>query len=119
MKTSELIDIGLDYAVALAEGVPSSRIIISSYGSLFGGGWGRYFPSTGTAGDDIIDRECITTRWMGDIDGFEPLWIAHMPYPAGKFERTGSGGPTRRIAAMRAYVTSKLGDDVEIPEGIQ
>jgi hypothetical protein len=28
-------------------------------------------------------------------------------------------GPTPLIAAMRCYVASKLGDDIEIPEGLK
>ena len=34
------------------------------------------------------------------------------------WEDTESFGPTPLIAAMRCYVTSKLGDEVEIPEAL-
>ena len=52
---------------------------------------------------EIIEREKIDTRWTGEN------WIA------GKLVKWVTG-PTLLIAAMRCYVASKLGEEVEVPE---
>jgi hypothetical protein len=40
-------------------------------------------------------------------------WTAWVKYGSYKMD-----GPTPLIAAMRCYVASKLGDNVELPEGL-
>ena len=108
MKTSELIDEALDWAVTKCEtGQPLDRngpfIVAFKYST----DWSQ--------GGPIIERE------MREF-GFD-LWSgAHVP--DGQFAATYCRGapdsyvygPTPLIAAMRCYVASKLGDEVEIPE---
>ena len=97
MKTSELADADLDRAVAKCEGWKYV--------------WWK--PSTNwSQGGPIIEREgiCISTdafgTWMAWVyDGLEMVGIEH--------------GPTPLIAAMRCYVASKLGDEVELPEELK
>lgn len=67
-------------------------------------------------GGPIIDREGIEIckgnplyfpKGNENGDHYEPLWMA------GKMH-----GTTLLIAAMRCYVTSKLGDEVDVPEAL-
>jgi len=106
MKTNELTGAALDWAVAKCEGKEG----------LFGGHEvGRLHYSTDWAqGGPIIERElCVAT--LERLNG--GTWRVQEPYnmleehPGAYFY-----GPTPLIAAMRCYVASKLGDEVEIPE---
>jgi len=53
----------------------------------------------------IIDRERITTHAYNHGTG----WYATLGYFCQE-------GPTRKIAALRCFVASRLGDEVEIPK---
>ena len=122
IKTSELSGAALDWAVAKAEGndqfvqyTPHLRVYhqrtdgLSSYTVTF-------CPSTDwTRGGPLIERECIDIMFEG------PEWYAYMRYEAADgYNRTLQyDGPTPLIAAMRCYVASKLGDEVEIPEELK
>lgn len=65
----------------------------------------HYHPSTDWAqGGPIIDRESI---------GLMPSRTAYYERDGGTYY---SYGPTPLIAAMRCFVASKLGDEVEVPE---
>ena len=112
MKTSKLTGAALDWAVAKCEGLllPDGgnlqifnrqlRAHPAKLGTL-------YTPSIDWAqGGPIIEREgiAIGKSWEG--------WKAFT-------ETSGGEGPTPLIAAMRCYVASKLGDEVELPEGLQ
>jgi hypothetical protein len=101
MKASELTGAALDWAVAEIEN-PKPEL----YRDYDGLEWERgYSPSTDWAqGGPIIERERIEL----EHDGF--IWWARI-----KADEDHSG-PTPLIAAMRCYVASKLGDEVEIPE---
>jgi hypothetical protein len=79
-------------------------------------------PSTNwDQGGRIIERERISVVATAGINGQEPLqWVAFN----GAFDHyideqlPGYGnqqGPTPLVAAMRAYVASKLGEEVELP----
>lgn len=98
MKTSELKDIALDWAVAKCE-----------YGKFMDKTWWSDFGheccySTDWAyGGPIIEREIFN---LSD-DGAQ--WIAESHNCMGY-------GPTALIAAMRCYVASRLGDEVKIPD---
>lgn len=118
IKTSELIDAALDWAVAKCEGKVLNEEY-RAYQGLIRGMWGsiRYKPSTHWAqGGPIIDREI---RKAG-LD----IWSRCSPVPDGLCAATYTRGvpdcyiygPTPLIAAMRCYVASKLGDTVDIPE---
>jgi hypothetical protein len=117
MKTSELIGAALDWAVAKAEGgtnfwsdgIDTHWVKLRGEDRALSGGWAQaYLPSANWAqGGPIIDKEEIDTvkvgvkQWRGRIEGGNPV----------------SGyGPSPLIAAMRCYVVSKLGDEIEIPD---
>ena len=69
----------------------------------------EYTPSTDwSQGGPIIEREKIDILHEHDM-----RWVA---VPQKGVERY---GPTPLIAAMRCYVASKMGDEVEIPEELK
>lgn len=107
IKIAEATPIQLNYLVARCESVEVEYINdnITKY-LLQRGLRGRYSPSTAwTQGGPIIERERIETRYDG-----RKAWCAwHRDYGA-------IHGPTLLIAAMRCFVASVLGDEVEIPE---
>ena len=98
MKTSELTGAALDWAVVKADGVEDIDFV-----------WPRlrnYSPSTDWAqGGPIIEREKIDVDYWPD-GGY---WQATS-------DTYDSFGPTPLIAAMRCFVASRLGDEVDIPE---
>jgi hypothetical protein len=107
MKTNELKDQALDWAVARCEGGVGKNQLL--------GAW--YAPSTNWAqGGPIIEREKIdvSVQFYG--------WVAHH----GKYRGKEMNQPyytqkadTPLIAAMRCFVASKLGDDIDIPEELK
>ena len=95
MKTNEVSGAALDWAVAKCEGVINGDDL--DIGFILERG---YTPSTDWAqGGAIIEREGIALI---------PCWTAERP-------GFSADGDTPLIAAMRCYVASKLGEDVEIP----
>lgn len=113
IKTSELTGIVLDWAVMKCEGSDSSKWIDDD---IYGNHIERpYSPSTDwSQAGPIIERECIDltcrTEALNNNAGAE--WDATI-FDDGSVCAT---GPTPLQAAMRCYVASKLGDEVEIPE---
>lgn len=115
IKTSELSGVQLDWAVLHAMGetcalnkrrFKQGSLALVGEGAI-GAHWnynGLWAPSTYWAqGGPIIERVGIQlvpgkTRW---------------------FANDGMTGETALIAAMRCYVASKLGDEVEIPEELR
>jgi hypothetical protein len=101
IKTSELTGAALDWAVTKCEGNTNGwcGMVISRPMSYI------FRPSTNWAqGGPIIEREEIAIfleypKEWGATDG-----------------NYSKGGDTPLIAAMRCYVASKLGDEVEIPK---
>lgn len=75
-------------------------------------GWGRMeFSTRWSQGGQIIEREKINLAFNGD------QWWASYDHPEHVvWERAAACGNTPLIAAMRCYVASKLGDEVDIPE---
>lgn len=125
MKTSDLIDLPLDYAVAVAEGgtglwndtCGTWWINIGLEDRALKKGWAQaYLPSTDwSQGGPIIEREAIE---VGPAAGHRPngtAWCAHLGNRP-ESRRCYSHGPTPLIAAMRCYVASKLGDEVDVPK---
>lgn len=111
LKTAELIGAALDWAVAKCKGITSI--------DKRGGVWvpvpkephfnEEYSPSTNwSQGGPIIEREKI-----GSLHEARGVWSASTKWedPAKVFY-----GKTKLIAAMRCYVASKLGDEVEMPD---
>lgn len=123
VKTSELIGSALDWVVAKCEGWIKGDITNPKFCQL----WKNqvrtpaYYPSTNWAqGGPIIEREKIDVQYDKDrvFDPDEKIerWFAGKPFEAIPDECWGEYGPTPLIAAMRCYVTSKLGDEVEVPD---
>jgi hypothetical protein len=107
MKTSELTGPALDWAVAKCEGMSVEYIDDGITQCLLMSMGGRFNPSTNWAqGGPIIEREKITLEWTGEN------WMAYIWHDVEFF------GPTPLVAAMCCYVASKLGDDIDIPEGL-
>ena len=114
MKTSELEGIALDWAVAWANG----NITIKNFSGVFylldGDVWN---PSTDWAqGGPIIEREKITLDF--DHNGPDVLWGARHFASDGTMLQC-EYADTPLIAAMRCYVASRLGDEVELPEELK
>ena len=119
MKTSELTGAALDWAVAKCEGgtgfwydsIATYWITIDGKDRALSKGWAQsYQPSTDwKQGGPIIEREEISVNWANG------QWEAHTVTDDDNFDQI-EYGPTPLIAAMRCYVASKLGDDVDVPE---
>lgn len=110
MKTSELIGAALDWAVAKCEGhevqINGQKIECSHPGQWL---FTAHFSTNWAQGGPIIERENICLR--GEKPGFT-AWVHQS-------RATIQGGSTQLIAAMRCYVASKLGDEVDIPEELR
>jgi hypothetical protein len=108
MKTNELGGAALDWAVAKAwQHVYSDGALIEAVKTGFN-------PSSNWAhGGEIIEREKIA---LLGVDSDE--WEAWVYFDRGEV-LCRTFGTTPLIAAMRCYVASKLGDDVNLPEGLQ
>lgn len=121
VKTSELTDTALDWVVGKLE-------LVDFYFNEFDGICrytltdNLYSPSEEwTQGGPIIEREQIEIVRGKDLifprgnengEYSEPLWLAS--YGSGrKFH-----GPTPLVAAMRCYVASRLGDEVNVPDSL-
>ena len=98
MKTSELQGAALDWAVEKANGGDHT------YNP-------RGYSMDWAFGGPIIEREITRVENLGD-----GRWAA---YKNSKDETHRLTGPTPLIAAMRCYVASKIGDEVEIPEELK
>ena len=99
MKTSELTGKALNWAVGKAEGLDGWLAPVNYCGKWEHGG-------------PIIEREGIGLDQYADY----PRWQAFTPAPEQQSGQAVCTGPTPLIAAMRCYVASKLGDDVDVPE---
>ena len=107
MKTSELTGAALDWAVTKCEGF-DHEVTSSEWGM-----WG--WATDWAQGGPIIEREEISTAKLEETlpDAMAPhpaCWSGHID---GAFVRY---GPTPLIAAMRCYVASKLGDEIDLPK---
>lgn len=122
MKTSELTGAALDWAVAKCEGESPSVIPNGHYNS------GKVVIGWKPSLDDHIYAEYSTDWAQGGpiiekIKGFElKIWLesesnsrceAHIHNCEGNWIEFGS---TPLEAAMRCYVASKFGDEIEIPK---
>ncbi len=106
IKTSELTGAALDWAVAKCEGWDEylENDLPVRYADADGQGI-AWSPSANWAqGGPIIERERINLEPFKNIHGEQ--WSAD-----GEWD-----GPTPLIAAMRCFVASKLGEEVDIPD---
>lgn len=117
-KTSTLTGPALNWAVAKCLGV-KYRYMASTGGDYNGNWWWqtRSYSTDWSQGGPIIEREIVElVRCSSEFKGQrEEFWEAR----AGEEEtssHTITYGPTPLIAAMRCFVASKLGDEVDVPE---
>ena len=99
MKTNELTGLALDWAVAMAENWAGADFKVKPYST----DWSQ--------GGPIIERENISIVREGDAGN----WVASVYDYAEADWHLHTEGTTLLEAAMRCYVASKLGDEVEIP----
>ncbi len=108
IKTSELTGAQLDWAVAKCEGLG----FVVQRPELLGRGFlPAPYSTNPTCGHPIIEREKIGSTYELK-DPLGPHWLAWHG------ERIFARGDTPLIAAMRAYVSYKLGAYVEIPDSL-
>ena len=108
MKTSELTGAALDWAVAKCEGIGlGPRGLVVYY---YEGEPAMWQPSTDPSqAYPIIEREKIDIKWVAVDECLATYdWLDETYHEA--------FGPTPLIAALRCYVASKLGDEVEVPK---
>lgn len=113
IKVSNTTPLQLDWLVAKCEQAAGKNIREGFGGSLLVvdehdfGAPSRYSTDWAQAGP-ILEREKIGVDYYNTG---KPLWIAGI---AGTFQQ--ATGPTPLVAAMRCYVASRLGDEVEVPD---
>jgi len=117
MKTSELQGAALDYAVAKVMQDDTIGVYFNENGrpmrdmARHGYEFDSWEPSTNWAqGGPIIEREWIEICHLNNGE-WRGQWYEQA---TDKIHR--EYGDTPLIAAMRCYVASKLGDEVEIPK---
>ena len=113
IKTSELIGPKLDWAVAQCEMMcgdyRDSGLLVHRIGH------GMPMPPYSTnwaQGGPIIEHMSKGTFFFMENDGKN----CHVAYSETNHDNAHGYGPTLLIAAMRCYVASKLGDEVEVPD---
>lgn len=120
VKTSELSGKALDWAVAKCEQATGKNIREGFGGSLLVvdehdfGAPARY-STDWSQGGPIIEREKLSvgTRHTNEHIYWDADVLCWARNSIGGFLKYGS---TPLVAAMRCYVASKIGDEVEIPE---
>ena len=113
IQTSELTGPALDWAVAKCEGVSVEYIDDGITQCLLMSMGGRFNPSTNWAqGGPIIERECVCLTHP-EYDCWTAIGQDGTDLDTPLYQED---GPTPLIAAMRCYVASQLGDEVDIPE---
>lgn len=97
----------LDWMVATVEGAytPSVDTDIDGTKRINYGGMYPEWSTDWAQGGPIIEREGINVN-----KSFDGWWASYKP------SVHEYGGTTSLIAAMRCYVASKLGDEVDVPE---
>ena len=118
MKTSELTGAALDWAVAKCEGKAQGHPPLGERRDLaegitpYGVKAAMHYSTNWAQGGPIIEREGLT---IGKVTNSPNEWSAESFQDDGVRVKYLRYGPTPLIAAMRCYVASKLGDEVEIP----
>jgi hypothetical protein len=131
-RVSELTGAELDYAVAICEGwVPPGDPFVNEWiddkqNRYPSGDW------RSLAGRTWLTARSLDAQWYAAPFGFSRDWKLGGPliereriklsidvmgtWMAGIGDKWNSGAETPLIAAMRAFVASRLGDEIEIPE---
>jgi hypothetical protein len=109
VKTNELQGAALDWAVAKCEGV---KVAVSEFNDLyFEDGSAPAYSTDWAQGGPIIERERISVWARGNE------WAAETFIPNHQGDE--QEGPTPLIAAMRCYVASKMGEEIELPNELK
>ena len=111
MKTINLTGDALDWAV------DKSLNLNTPYNSWGQTGKVPLYSTDWSQGGPIIEREGIAIMHIADRQPSQKWEAGEEGETAQEFWGLVCG-PTPLIAAMRCYVASKLGDDVEIPEAL-
>ena len=112
IKVSEATPLQLDWLVAQCEGVDlSGKDRSAATNFLIGCKCQRKhrYSADWLLGGPIIERESIAVTPCEDME----TWAADMQFRQGVETQYGS---TPLIAALRCFVSSRLGDEVEVPE---
>ena len=111
MKTSEMQGFALDWAVMAAEGGEWSGKLLSDGTLVTYTGRLPITTRLWAAGGPIIERERIHLAHSH----FKGHWVAFIA----NSDCGNVFGPTPLVAAMRCYVASKMGDEIEVPEELK
>jgi len=109
IKVSEATRPQLDWMVATAEGWEYDNIENATRDDRR-----KKYSTNWSQGGPIIERETVGVGPRLDDTVWPEAWLASTPKDGALFF-----GPTPLIAAMRCYVASKLGDEVEVPEKLR
>lgn len=118
VKTSELTGAALDWAVAKCEGFEVAFTTNKEVVILREGVTDYFDPHRNWGwGGPIIEREQITSIRRILHDGTPEWWATtKVSDLRTDYDPVGISGPTPLTAAMRCYVASKLGHEVEVPK---
>jgi len=126
IKTSELIGPALDYMVHVANGnsMASCSYWLEKYEDEQRRALCEDYSTDWACGGPLIEREGLRWNkhgdqfyvWTPDHPWYDPLHEPMWYEKEGVIWRGFAYGPTLLVAAMRCYVASKLGDEVDIPE---
>ena len=115
IKVSEATERQIDWLAAKCEGIAWESFKYALISDATDGlGHGYQYSTNWYKGGPIIEREKIRLVFR-DLGAYS-YWCAeaHEAYLGNRY--IDGKGPTPLIAAMRCYIFSKLGDEVEIPE---
>ena len=116
IKTSELAGAVLDWAVSKCEGF-NAEALVALAKRVPGKQCGVFLTKYSTdwaQGGPIIEREGLELSVHIIHNGVITGWACEKDWPS--TYQKGATGPTPLIAAMRCYVASKLGDEVDVPD---
>jgi hypothetical protein len=119
MKTSELIGPALDWAVTSIEEPEALRYGAADWreqrrSAVIRGEYKHRYHQSWAQGGPIIEREKIDVYCHESPKSGCGWWVAEITGTTAK-----ARGNSYLVAAMRCYVASKLGDEVEIPEELK
>lgn len=114
MKTSELIGPALDWAVAKIEGYDLTTNWPYRQIPEYSTRWSQGGPIIEREGVELLCNLTATEAARFTAPNVKASWQAF--YRSDRRTEARQFAETPLIAAMRAFVASKLGDEVEIPE---
>ena len=125
VKVKEATNVQLDWMVAKCEGalyplgnvvLDRKQLLITIGGNIEEDEFMMFRPSTDwSQGGPIIEQKQIYIHPTGDANKWESyVWNADPGIEHFAFKQFGS----TLVAAMRCYVASELGDEVEVPDSL-